>query len=483
VTGLVWLAALAPGAVQAAEPGCIPQPAPAGELSALLAISGATLAWIPPVEDQVDPDGYDYGNGDNDGDGVRNKNDALPNDARDSVDTDGDGVGDNTDAFPKDPKEFRDSDCDGIGDNADDKFDGDGRIAAVERWSGDGVYGQNAKFTLATTPDGVMHATLKVKLTGSRNDKREAAWEHEIEKFWSNDSFSLDVKFVESGEDNVVHISRGSGRANSGNWFTATDKWVASHEIGHLLGLNDEYVDRSDGNRLIGESNSIMRANWDGAVPYDRHLLTITTHFDCDKSRPASPEDLAALKDHDVTPIPEPEDRPQVTPPEGTSKYLASGDAFKDAFVKQDDAAVYMTHTRGDWWTWEQTLDPETLQLRHPKTGEVIVVEAGRLSVVVETLPAVVETPAEDGTAAVDTVKEAEPETVKEVVPVEEAEPVTEPEPVSEPETVETDETEPVSEPEPVEEAVEETEKEAEPVRRRPVPPRFRPWFKRPGWR
>ncbi len=379
------------------DPGCIPDPAPANTLASVLAVAGVLPGYAAPVKDKVDPNGYEHANGDNDGDGVRNKNDALPNDPRDSVDTDGDGVGDNVDAFPKDPKESRDSDCDGVGDNADEKFDGDGRVAAVSRWSGDGVYGQTAKFTLTTTPDGVMHARLKVKLTGARDDKREASWEHEIEKFWSNKEFSLDVEWVESGEDNTVHVSRGSGRENSANFYTSTDKWVASHEIGHLLGLNDEYVDRSDRHRLIGESNSIMRASWDGAVPYTRHLAMIMSHFDCDKSRPAGGQDVAALKDHEVAPIPAAEDRPQVTPPEGTTKYLASGEAFKEAFVKRDGEGVYLTHTRDDWWVWESTLDAETLQLRHPTTDEVIVVEAARLSEVVETLPVDEPSPVEEG--------------------------------------------------------------------------------------
>jgi hypothetical protein len=450
--GAVSVLLLLPAPVHAAEVGCIPTPAAASELTAVLAYS--LLAYMPPVKDKVDPNGYENGNGDNDGDGVRNKSDAFPNDAQETVDTDGDGVGDNSDAFPKDPKESRDADCDGIGDNADPEYTGLGRVATVDHWSGDGVYGQQARFTTITTPEGVQHLRLKLKLTGARDQKREASWEHEIEKFWSNDGFSLDIQWVDSGQDNVIHVSRGSGRANSGNLFTETDKWVASHEIGHLLGLNDEYGDSNDPHRLIGEANSIMRANWDGAVPYNRHLKAIMAQFDCDRSRPATADDIAALKDHEATPVPEAEDRPQVTPPAGTSKYTASGDAYKDAFVKKDGENVYLAHTRGDWWEWTGTLDSETLSFVHPNTGETLVVEAGRLSKVVETLPETTQP------AAVVPVPE----------PASDPDPVVEPDPQGDPGEVTDPEPEPTSE-------VPETETS------RPVPPRFRGRFRRLGWR
>ncbi len=318
MTGLVLLAlvTLSPSTL-AGDMGCMPgaSPAIADDLAVVMAVTPAAPA--PPVKDEVHANHYDRSNGDNDGDGVRNKHDALPNDARDSTDKDGDGVGDNVDAFPDDPKEWRDSDCDGVGDNADKKFDGKGRVATVSRFSSDGTYGQNVGMTLVTTPDGVIHAILKVKLTGARDGKREAGWENEIEKFWSNDEFSLDVQWVESGEDNRMHVRRGSGRENSGTLFTSTDKWTAIHEFGHLLGLDDEYQDRKDPARLIGESNSIMRISWEGGVPYKRHLALILSQFDCEGSRAATEKDLEKLKKE--TPAPRPEARLRVTPSRGKS--------------------------------------------------------------------------------------------------------------------------------------------------------------------
>lgn len=72
--------------------------------------------------DQADENGNGIGNaceGDRDGDGTPDDEDAFPNNPNETVDTDGDGVGDNSDAFPEDASETQDSDEDGVGDNAD----------------------------------------------------------------------------------------------------------------------------------------------------------------------------------------------------------------------------------------------------------------------------------------------------------------------------------------------------------------------------
>jgi hypothetical protein len=53
----------------------------------------------------------------------------------------------------------------------------------------------------------------------------------------------IQVFFVESGEDHVVDLFQGAGRANSAQWTrvkTRNNSWA--HETGHLLGWYDEYV-------------------------------------------------------------------------------------------------------------------------------------------------------------------------------------------------------------------------------------------------
>lgn len=70
--------------------------------------------------------GTDPLNSDTDGDNFLDGEDVFPLDSAEWSDIDGDGVGDNADAFPNDPHESADNDEDGIGDNADIDDDNDG---------------------------------------------------------------------------------------------------------------------------------------------------------------------------------------------------------------------------------------------------------------------------------------------------------------------------------------------------------------------
>ena len=71
-----------------------------------------------------DEDGSgDLCDGDRDGDGVGDEDDAFPSDPTETTDSDSDGVGDNADVFPSDPAEWADTDADGVGDNGDNCAD------------------------------------------------------------------------------------------------------------------------------------------------------------------------------------------------------------------------------------------------------------------------------------------------------------------------------------------------------------------------
>ncbi|MHC4435447.1 MAG: hypothetical protein ACYTBS_26760, partial [Planctomycetota bacterium] len=142
----------------------------------------AKAYWYSPVDAEIleivgppDIDGDGTANhldGDDDGDGVPDSDDAFPLDPEEWQDQDNDWIGDNLDAdddgdgladdhnsngiadneeldfdgdgvdrarsvpwdaFPLDPKEWRDTDGDGIGDNADSDDDGDGFTDQDER--------------------------------------------------------------------------------------------------------------------------------------------------------------------------------------------------------------------------------------------------------------------------------------------------------------------------------------------------------------
>ncbi|WP_210330438.1 thrombospondin type 3 repeat-containing protein [Aliikangiella sp. G2MR2-5] len=95
---------------------------------------------IRPQELYADIGAYEYNpDGDFDGDGINDPEDAFPLDDSETLDTDGDGIGNNTDtdddndgvadsddAFPLDDSETIDTDGDGIGNNSDVDDDGDG---------------------------------------------------------------------------------------------------------------------------------------------------------------------------------------------------------------------------------------------------------------------------------------------------------------------------------------------------------------------
>ena len=249
---------------------------------------GALLAKPSPPrgqeQDQVDESAYDDPTGDNDGDGYINSDDAFPNDERAWDDTDGDGFGDQVDAFPDNPEEWRDSDCDGVGDNEDEAFDGGPKTASVAYESSDGVYWQDVAFDMRMNPDGTLNIHLKVQLDGHRDADMERRWEAFVEETWTSadEKFALDLDFVSEGGHTQVTVIDGEGHSDSGTYFTAEDDLVIAHEISHHLGLNDEYEDEADPDRLIGEEDSLLRINWDDARLYPRHFAFVRKHWRCD---------------------------------------------------------------------------------------------------------------------------------------------------------------------------------------------------------
>jgi hypothetical protein len=193
---------------------------------------------------------------------------------------------------------------------------------------------------------------------------------------WSNDGMTLDVQWVEKNPHKTVNVHRGGGRANSGNYYTASDKWVVAHEVGHLLGLHDEYYDGSDPNRLMGEGDALMAYNFDGAKTYPRYHALIKEHFDSAASRPAAVADLPPEHQERWQAPPNPE---RVACPEGSSEYESVKEAYAEVFCKKDGEKTYLAYTRGSWWEWQEHLDDGSAILEHPTTGERLLVTAADL--------------------------------------------------------------------------------------------------------
>jgi peptidoglycan hydrolase-like protein with peptidoglycan-binding domain len=146
-------------------------------------------------------------------------------------------------------------------------------VGRVERqWEelvGGQTYGMTSRYTWRIVGDEVI-VTVKLKFTGLNRPALVAQWFSAIRSTWNrfdavNDAtgermaINFDPQSVSGGEDNVVEILPGSGRANAGQWYEEdpdADE-TASHEFGHMIGLEDEYQrTHGDYKRLTGEEPS-----------------------------------------------------------------------------------------------------------------------------------------------------------------------------------------------------------------------------------
>jgi peptidoglycan hydrolase-like protein with peptidoglycan-binding domain len=146
-------------------------------------------------------------------------------------------------------------------------------VGRVERqWEelvGGQTYGMTSRYTWRIVGDEI-RITVKLKFTGLNRPALVAQWFSAIRATWNrfdaiNDAsgermaINFDPQTVAGGEDNVVEILPGSGRANAGQWYEEdpdSDE-TASHEFGHMIGLEDEYQrTHGDYKRLTGEEPS-----------------------------------------------------------------------------------------------------------------------------------------------------------------------------------------------------------------------------------
>jgi hypothetical protein len=94
-----------------------------------------------------------------------------------------------------------------------------------------------------------------------------------------------DVTFVDSQEDYTITLHPGDGAIDRQNWYVLDQDIEFAHELGHTLGLKDEYVDATAPNRATGTSpgvftdHSIMGNYFNEGIPQaevkQRHGETI----------------------------------------------------------------------------------------------------------------------------------------------------------------------------------------------------------------
>jgi LysM repeat protein len=71
----------------------------------------------------------------------------------------------------------------------------------------------------------------------------------------------VDIEYVDSGEDLVINLHSGAGHDNLSNWFVASNPIDRAHEMGHQIGLLDEYVDAATTSRATNASPGVQTDN------------------------------------------------------------------------------------------------------------------------------------------------------------------------------------------------------------------------------
>ena len=145
-----------------------------------------------------------------------------------------------------------------------------------------------------------------VKLTGvDPGQALRDEWEAGVESIWSNQyqiqdgtnvyDIVLDLVFTSFGNTNVVEVVAGDGEVNLNTWYTGTPSgWtipdaqgrVAAHEVGHMLGLYDEYDGGTlDPITMLVDEMTIMGGQL--GTPRARHYQSILSWFQAEGSADA----------------------------------------------------------------------------------------------------------------------------------------------------------------------------------------------------
>jgi hypothetical protein len=163
------------------------------------------------------------------------------------------------------------------------------RVHHVDQSISDRPYGWHSKFDVSFS-ETECNVAIKVKfepqegvgaedVTKVQDDTRAAFAQYFDNKFRLTDGASKKVYtmrvalvFTDRSPHLTVKLRKGSGRDNLSNWFVDSKPIVRAHELGHQLGLKDEYIDAGAESRKdkdapgVRTDNSLMGNFWTEGV-------------------------------------------------------------------------------------------------------------------------------------------------------------------------------------------------------------------------
>lgn len=154
--------------------------------------------------------------------------------------------------------------------------------------------GADAASDVDTTEPGVIAITVNVELSGNASPELIARWDQAFDTYWGGDqtagcwTLRLDANFVSGGQGGPEYhviavvptrpgqdfrsgVTTGSGylpgeHNAGGEWGSLEPDRIIAHEMGHLMGLPDEYVD-FDANGNVVPRGEGVRSGPDPAIP------------------------------------------------------------------------------------------------------------------------------------------------------------------------------------------------------------------------
>lgn len=142
----------------------------------------------------------------------------------------------------------------------------------------DGPYGWMAKYAVRFTAD-ECHLHIKVKLVPAGKisqaeiQRVKAQTKIDFLRLFDNQfkltdrqtqkvfSLRVNLHFVSSDEHLAVTLHPGDGRSNLKNWYVAAAGTRCAHELGHQMGLKDEYIDARVPNRSDAKAPGVFKDN------------------------------------------------------------------------------------------------------------------------------------------------------------------------------------------------------------------------------